>query len=128
LRIDRHNLLCWAVQPQAWHILHVGGKQKRPRVDDQHPKANALAAPVNFIGDVPPEHARTDDDNVKWIAAVVTHLRPRAAHPSAQDIVGKCGLLHIDNSTRVWIQDWQHESLHFGGFACSVNPDWNFRF
>jgi hypothetical protein len=48
----------------------------------------------------PPEHARTDDDNVKWIAAVVTHLGPRAAHPSAQDIVGECGLLHIDNSTR----------------------------
>src|SRR6266702_6198107 len=89
----------------------MSGEQKGPGLDDQHPKTDILGAPIDFVGDVPTEHTRTDHYDVEWIAAVVTHLGPGAAHPSAQHVVGECGLLYIDESIRVWIQCWQHESL-----------------
>jgi hypothetical protein len=89
----------------------VCGKEERPGFDYQHSKAEVLGAAVEFVGDVPTEHARPDDDDVKRIAAVVTHLGPGAAHPPAQDVVGECGLLNINEHIGIWVKGWKHKSL-----------------
>jgi hypothetical protein len=67
----------------------VRGQQKRAGFNDQNSKAEIFAATVEFVGDVSAEHTRPDYYDVERIAAVVSHLRPTAAHPTAQYVVGK---------------------------------------
>src|SRR5439155_2435499 len=111
LRICRYHLLARTVQPQPGHVLDVARKEKRSGFDHQHTKTKVLAAAVEFVGDVPTEHTRSEDDDVKRIAAVITHLRPGAAYPPAQHVVGEFGLLNINERFRIRVKGRQHENI-----------------
>ena len=80
------------------------GKKKRAGLDCQHPKTEILAAAVEFVGDVPAEHACPHDDDVKRIAAVVDYLGPGAAQRAAENVVGECRLLDINENLRIRIK------------------------
>ena len=104
MRICGNYLLCRSAQNQAGQVLDVGGKKKRPGVDHQHPEADILGPAVEFIGDVPTEHARPDDDDIKRITAIVADLGPTAARPTAKNVMRERGLLDIDESARIWVK------------------------
>jgi len=79
-------------------------KQERPSFDDQHAQANVFTVTIKFVGDVAAEHASSNNDNIKRVAAIAAYLRPRAAHPSAEQVVGERCLLDIYESIRVRIE------------------------
>src|SRR5216683_5462403 len=89
----------------------MGGKKKRAGFNYQHAKTEILAAAVEFVGDVPTEHARPDDDDIKGIAAVVTDLGPSATHPAAENIMGERRLLDVNENLRIRIKAGQHGRL-----------------
>jgi len=89
----------------------VRGKQKRPGFDDQHSKPDVFAVAAQLVGDVPTEHPRPDDNNVKRVAAIAAHLGPGAAHPSAKHVMGERGLLNIDDIVRIRVEARQHGIL-----------------
>ena len=55
------------------------GEKKRSGIDYQHPEAYILGPAVEFIGNVPTEHARPDDYDIKWVASIVIDFGPAAA-------------------------------------------------
>jgi hypothetical protein len=76
---------------QTWHVLDVGGKKKVAGFDYQHSKTEVLTTTIQFVGDISTEQARSDDDNIKGVAAVITNLRLRVAHRAAENVMGKGG-------------------------------------
>jgi hypothetical protein len=64
------------------------------------------------IGDVPTEHARPDDDDVKGITAVVADLGPSATRPAAEKVMRERSLLNIHESVRIWVKAGQHRASY----------------
>jgi len=59
----------------------------------------------------PPNMPRPDDNDVKRVATVATHLGPGAAHPSAEHVMGERGLLNVNEIVRIWVKAGQHGRL-----------------
>jgi len=70
----------------------------------------------------PPNIPAPINNDIERVAAVATHFRPRATHPSTEYIERERSLLDIDLSIRIRIQLWLHERLLPVIAVTAVNP------